>query len=353
MSSIISVIIPFYNARNTLGQAVRSVLTQSLTHLELILVNDGSTDDSIETLSSIQDSRIRIINQQNQGPSAARNNGLRHAKGEWICFVDADDALTSKALERMLYAAGPLVDIIVGCYQTTTDAPADCAQPPASTCISPLRLAKNTLFWQKYEQGIIDDVFAGLPTQHPLNLGAPWAKLYRKAFLNEHHLCFNERLILHEDTLFNHQAYLHAREVRIVTTPVYCYLNNPNSLTRSKNPRYQEHCIAALAQFSQLHPDYPEELCYFAMFRIMECWQGIRSETSHKRSSQLQQLRYFLQNPEIKALVSRMPIKGNLYFNAYDKTELFLLKNKQLFLLVHLMPVIRHLRHLKNRLIRG
>ena len=353
MSSIISVIIPFYNARNTLEQAVRSVLTQSLTHLELILVNDGSTDDSIETLSSIQDSRIRIINQQNQGPSAARNNGLRHAKGEWICFVDADDALTPKALERMLYAAGPLVDIIVGCYQTTTDAPADCAQPPASTCISPLRLAKNTLFWQKHEQSIIDDVFAGLPTRHRLNLGAPWAKLYRKAFLDKHKLHFNEELVLHEDTLFNHMAYTHAQSVSILPIPVYCYLDNPSSLTRSQNKKYRAHSIAALRQFCQLHPDYPEELCYFAMFRILECWQGIRSENTHKPSIQLEQLRDFLQSPAINSLVSRIPIKGNPYFCTYDKAELFLIKNKLYFLLVYIMPLIHRLRYLKNKLTRG
>lgn len=353
MSPLITVIIPFYNAQNTMEQAIRSVLAQNHTNLELLLVNDGSTDDSITILSLIPDPRLRVINQANQGPSAARNNGLLQAQGEWVCFVDADDALTPNALELMLAEAGPKVDIIVGCFQTSNVISTDCTFPPAGRCISPARLAQNTLFWQKYEQDIIDDVFADCPVRHPLNLGAPWAKLYRKAFLNKYGLFFNEQLVLHEDTLFNHLAYTHAREVRIIPVPVYCYLDNPCSLTRSQNPRYQEHCIAALAQFCQLHPDYPEELCYFAMFRILECWQGIRCAAPHKPSIQLHQLRDFLENPAINALVSRMPIKGNPYFNTYDKTELLLLKNKQLFLLVYLMPIIQQLRHLKNKLKRG
>lgn len=352
MTPTISIIVPCYNAAKSIKRTISSVLQQSYTQWELILVNDGSGDETAAHIRSFSDSRIRLLEQENKGASSARNNGMRHAKGEWLCFLDSDDSLLPWALECLVSALDSSTDIIAGCHRITlSDDKAELQVAPVK--IARERLAANTLFWQKHEQSIIDDVFAGLPTRHRLNLGAPWAKLYRKAFLDKHKLHFNEELVLHEDTLFNHMAYTHAQSVSILPIPVYCYLDNPNSLTRGQNKKYREHCIAALRQFCQLHPDYPEELCYFAMFHILECWQSIRSENSHKRSSQLQQLRDFLQNPEINALVSRMPIKGNHYFNTYDKTELLLLKNKQLFLLVYLMPIIRHLRHLKNRLIRG
>lgn len=349
MSPLITVIIPFYNARNTLEQTVQSVLEQSHTNLELLLVNDGSTDDSVTILSLIQDTRIKIINQENQGPSSARNNGLRQAQGEWICFVDADDALPPNALCNMLSVASSQVDVIVGCFQTSTDTSTDDALSTAGVCISPARLAQNTLFWQKHEQGIIDEVFAACPVRHHLNLGAPWAKLYRKAFLNEHHLCFNEQLVLHEDTLFNHLAYTHARKVCIIPTNVYCYLDNPSSLTRSQNPRYQEHCIAALIQFHQLHPDYPEELCYFAMFRIMECWRAICTITPAKPLIRYHRIRQFSKKPIIAQFARHFTLINNPYFTKFEKLELFLIKHQLCFSLVFVLPVIRSLRYLKNR----
>lgn len=352
MSPLVSIIVPCYNAASTIERAIRSVRQQRVEHWELILVDDGSSDDTAARISSICDSRIRLIHQENQGPSAARNHGMNLAQGEWLCFLDADDTLLPEALSTLLSAVTPDTDIVVGCYQDITDTGSGEATT-SPVRIKGGRLAANTLFWQKHNTGICREVFTHAPVQHKLNLGAPWAKLYRKSFLNQHKLRFNEALVLHEDTLFNHLAYSHTAEVCIIPTPVYCYLDNPNSLTRSQNAHYREHCAAAIGEFSRLHPDFPEELCFFSMFRILECWQGIRSETSHKRSSQLQQLRDFLQNPAIKALVSRMPIKGNLYFSTYDKAELFLIKNKLYFLLVYIMPLIHRLRYLKNKLTRG
>ena len=352
MTPTISIIVPCYNAAKSIKRTISSVLQQSYTQWELILVNDGSGDETAAHIRSFSDSRIRLLEQENKGASSARNNGMRHAKGEWLCFLDSDDSLLPWALECLVSALDSSTDIIAGCHRNTlSDDKAELQVAPVK--IARERLAANTLFWQKYESSIRDDVFAGSPTQHRLNLGAPWAKLYRKAFLDKHKLHFNVELVLHEDTLFNHMAYTHAQSVSILPIPVYCYLDNPSSLTRSQNKKYRAHSITALRQFCQLHPDYPEELCYFAMFRILECWQGIRSENTHKPSIQLEQLRDFLQSPAINSLVSRIPIKGNPYFSTYDKAELFLIKNKLYFLLVYIMPLIHRLRYLKNKLTRG
>jgi glycosyltransferase involved in cell wall biosynthesis len=87
----ISVVIPLFNSEKYILRAVNSVLCQTFNEFELIIVNDGSTDKSLELVASLEDSRIVIINQQNQGVSAARNRGIQEAKGEWIAFLDADD----------------------------------------------------------------------------------------------------------------------------------------------------------------------------------------------------------------------------------------------------------------------
>ena len=348
MTPTISIIVPCYNAAKSIKRTISSVLQQSYTQWELILVNDGSGDETAAHIRSFSDSRIRLLEQENKGASSARNNGMRHAKGEWLCFLDSDDTLLPWALECLVSALDSSTDIIAGCHRNTlSDDKAELQVAPVK--IARERLAANTLFWQKYESSIRDDAFAGSPTQHRLNLGAPWAKLYRKAFLDKHKLHFNEELVLHEDTLFNHMAYTHAQSVSILPISVYCYLDNPSSLTRSQNPQYQDHCIAALIQFHQLHPDYPEELCYFAMFRIMECWRAICAITPAKPLIRYHRIRQFSKKPIIAQFARHFALKNNPYFTKIEKLELFLIKHRLCISLVFILPMIQGLRYLKNR----
>ena len=89
----VSVIIPIYNAAEFLGECLDSVLAQTLTDIEVICVNDGSPDNSLEILREYEkkDSRIKIIDQKNQGAGAARNHGMSVARGEYLSFLDSDD----------------------------------------------------------------------------------------------------------------------------------------------------------------------------------------------------------------------------------------------------------------------
>ncbi len=95
---MISVIIPLYNKEPIIERSLRSVLSQDYDDFEVIVVNDGSTDHSADIVRSFNDSRIKLIEQENGGPSKARNTGTKHAKGEWIVFLDADDELLPGAL---------------------------------------------------------------------------------------------------------------------------------------------------------------------------------------------------------------------------------------------------------------
>ncbi len=92
-SALVSVIVPAYNAGPWIAQAVRSVLDQTHRHLELIVVNDGSTDDTLQRVLAFDDPRLRIVDQANAGVSAARNMGIALAKGDFICLMDGDDAM--------------------------------------------------------------------------------------------------------------------------------------------------------------------------------------------------------------------------------------------------------------------
>ena len=111
----ISVVIPLYNKENRIFHTVNSVLNQTFKDFELIIVDDGSTDKSIEIVQIIHDSRIRLIQKENGGPSSARNCGVREAKYDWIIFLDADDEMVHDSLDHFvkLVLANPKVNIFV------------------------------------------------------------------------------------------------------------------------------------------------------------------------------------------------------------------------------------------------
>lgn len=101
-SAFVSVVIPLYNKQYAISDTIKSVLKQSYSNFELIIVDDGSTDDSAKIVKQFEDSRIRFYKKQNGGASSARNYGAKCAKGEWIAFLDADDTYYPGALENFM-----------------------------------------------------------------------------------------------------------------------------------------------------------------------------------------------------------------------------------------------------------
>lgn len=103
-SSLVSIIIPVYNSEKLLPSCLNSVLAQTYQNLEIILVNDGSTDHSSKIIEEYakKDHRIQVLTEKNQGQSAARNNGLKIAKGEYISFIDSDDKIDETFIEKLL-----------------------------------------------------------------------------------------------------------------------------------------------------------------------------------------------------------------------------------------------------------
>ena len=110
---LISVIVPMYNASRFIRKCIKSILNQTYKNFELLIINDGSTDNSLEICSKFNDKRIRIINKENTGTEYARLTGIELSKGEYICFVDADDWITKDYLETLIAPAQKYnVDIV-------------------------------------------------------------------------------------------------------------------------------------------------------------------------------------------------------------------------------------------------
>ena len=122
MSHLVSVVIPVYNAKDFINETINSVLNQTYTDFEIIIVNDGSTDGTTNELEKIEDTRIRIVHQKNTGHSCARNRGIKESKGKYIAFLDADDLWEMEKLNSQVkflesnteyvcvYTKGSLID---------------------------------------------------------------------------------------------------------------------------------------------------------------------------------------------------------------------------------------------------
>ena len=120
-----SVVIPLYNKQDSIRNTVNSILSQSFADFELIIVNDGSTDSSLSVVSSIEDSRILIVDKPNGGVSSARNAGIQKSSSEWISFIDADDHWDEQYLEKVKNAIEkyPAASVVVTNYKKGKESP--------------------------------------------------------------------------------------------------------------------------------------------------------------------------------------------------------------------------------------
>lgn len=209
---MISIIVPIYNAADYLEQCIRSLVQQTESDLQIILVDDGSTDRSrpiLETFAK-QDERIILLQQSHAGQSAARNRGLQHATGEYIAFVDADDSLEPDWCARHLQAIAD-VDYVQSGYQ---------------------RIQNSALSSQK-------------TPHHRLQFTSPCMRLYRRKAIAA--MQFTEGMI-YEDVVWSVDLWLRDLRYRRIPYAGYRYTLNPRSTTSRRHPEAEQRLFAALKQ---------------------------------------------------------------------------------------------------------
>ena len=216
---LLSVIIPVYNAAPYLRQCIESLLDLANADLELILVDDGSNDESGKICDEYaeKDARVRVFHQQNAGASVARNVGLEHACGQWISFVDADDWVESNYFEP-LAENHEMADIIFFPLKeifTNGQVVRRCPYPAIED--SRVRI-EQVLFDLKY--GSIGDIF-----------GWTVAKFFKSSIIREHNIRFVSNLVFREDEIFTMDICRYVRSVCVWDKPLYNYRIMNSGLT--------------------------------------------------------------------------------------------------------------------------
>ena len=216
---MISIIVPIYNAGAYLRTCIESLINQTVQDLQIILVDDGSTDDSLFIARSFaaQDKRIELIPLAHFGQSHARNNGIKHIKGEFVVFVDADDSLEPDWCERHLKAIDG-VDYVQSGYRRVDR-----------------KAVQNVIIETKYPR-------------FRCRFTSPCLRLYRREAIEG--LSF-EVSYIYEDVLYSIDLWLRGAKCRMINYTGYLYTLNPKSTTSRPRPEDQKRLFNALKHKSR------------------------------------------------------------------------------------------------------
>lgn len=214
----VSIIIPIYNVEDYLRECLESVLSQTLKEFEIIVINDGSTDNSLSILMEYQNQfeHFILVNQTNKGLSAARNIGLRLAKGEFVYFLDSDDYITSNAMQ-LCYQEAKINDLDILIFDAKNFSNENLGVVPFFRPCLPTTVLQGGDFFIDFYSSI--DYNAAVCYQ-----------FFRRSFLLNNDLKFYERII-HEDELFTFESLLMADRVKYVSMPLYYRRIRSGSIT--------------------------------------------------------------------------------------------------------------------------
>ena len=218
---LVSVIVPAYNAAGFISRCVESITSQSYPELEILLLNDGSTDDTLAVCHPLaaSDHRIALVDKTNTGAADTRNQGIALAHGKYIQFVDSDDYLapgaTATLIERAEHAGA---DMVIAHYYRVDG---------GKTTRHGFLKRRDVMDQREFARELMDEPAS-------FYYGVLWNKLYRTALIRDNGVLCREELNWSEDFLFNLEYIRYAHRFCAVDTPVYYYVKNEKSITHTQ-----------------------------------------------------------------------------------------------------------------------
>lgn len=238
MQPFFSIITPVYNAEKYIEKCIESIQDQTFSNFELLLVNDGSSDNSGELCDSyaVKDSRIQVFHKRNGGVSSARNFALDKAKGKYIIFLDSDDYFTLNALDV--------------CKDIITKNTLDILQFSLQGVLSNGTPSDNTTIRQDTTETLLPDEYLG---KGQLQVCAGGSCI-RRSIIEDYGIRFDEKIKLAEDQLFIISSILHSKRIKYEDIVLYNYLDNPESATHINKSKDVTNSIKALEDFIKDNP---------------------------------------------------------------------------------------------------
>lgn len=344
MENLVSVIVPVYNADSTIKKTIDSILRSTYHNIEILIVDDGSDKVTADLCDQLgyQDNRIKVIHQVNRGVSAARNNGLKHAKGNYVTFVDADDLIEENMIDSLVEVAErENADVTIGgyreCYDDGSEKQYLCSQKT----------------FVKKDKEILTDFFT------TNNIGwNVWAKLYKRNAVKG--ISFIEGKKIAEDMFFIYQVLKSVDRVAIYGFPIYRYVKHDDSAMAGTNSlKFFDSFYLTRDVF--LDPETDEfykkekldfyirnELFFFRFIYTKDKMGNAKKEIANVRNMFLNDVEYHTGNEKLRTkiellMLKRIPSlfkiyakislegqkKGNIKYSSYKELRALLQKEKK------------------------
>lgn len=333
---LVSIIVPIYHVKEEyLRTCIESILKQEYQKIELILVDDGSTGKEGPICDEYQsrDKRVKVIHQKNQGVSAARNHGLREAKGTWICFADADDWIEKNMLKEVLENIELRnTDMVVwNFWFNYPDRETVRKNYPVSIWVEEQeKLEEARLFLLRtiaVRKGELK-----IPT-----LSMPVCHLYRRELIEEHQIVFDTSFKQGEDKLFNYQYYMHIKNFMYLNLPLYHYRIHRESTTQNFFNEHVDTSTRILKKYYEIEPRIEKEpvfrntyyirVLYIAWFLIGRYYL----KTGKKTSVQVQEFSSLMNTEPYREAAENVKLSDMEF--SMTKVRLFMIKHHMYYFL--------------------
>lgn len=331
----VSVIVPMYNSENTINRCIKSIQNQSYSNIEIIIINDGSTDNSMSIVNEIADSdrRIKLYNIRNKGVSHARNYGLESSTGDFVLFIDSDDYIDEKTIESLCHVINK-TDVEIVLFDSVLETDKGDILKYTNKNILPSfqmnnnQIRKKIVSWM-YGNISNNNIYNDLNTSD-VNLdcyNAPWGAIYKKELLQD--IKFKENLDIYEDLIFNIEVFLKCKSLIYIKNTLYHYVCNSHD---SLSTRYYNNFVEMkLFQYNLMNnfiteDDLPKEFECYLYYRInYEMVSVLINEVrdiSRSYNTKIKGLKRYVQHTLIKSSLKKINVERKII-----KIILFLMKN--------------------------
>lgn len=276
----VSIIVTVYNKQENINKCLLSILNQSYKNINVLVIDDGSTDKSAEIIKSIckQDARFNYYYQKNKGVSSARNYGLSKAQGKYVLFIDGDDFVDSNYVETFLKYKD--FDLVVGGYRRIEEGKNNIEIKPSQQVV-PYKNFENKFFNKESFEYI----------------GLPISKLFNLEIIKEHNLKFDENIDLGEDTIFDFNYMKYVSKVKLISYSGYNNLILPGTLSRKPRKNLWQLNVYLIDSLNKIFNFKYDEYWQFMYIRAITIEM---SSMSRKYKDFKNAIRLIRKNPDFK-----------------------------------------------------